>query len=99
MMRGKSDGFALLTTAWLALVALTLLSLGLGEWFGTASWLPLLMAAIMWVKGMIVAGYFIESDIAHPFVRYLVGAFVALSPIALVITVFFGDQIARWSAL
>ncbi|SCZ52160.1 hypothetical protein [Thiohalomonas denitrificans] len=98
-MREKPLSFAFLTMAWLALVALTLLSLGLGEWFGAAPWLPLLMAAVMWAKGIIVAGCFIESGVAHPFIRHLVRIFVALSPLALVITAFFGDDIARWSAL
>jgi hypothetical protein len=43
------------------LVALTLFSLGLSEWFRDARWLPLLVAAIIWLKGALVARSFIES--------------------------------------
>ena len=48
-MESKIDRFRLLTAAWLALVALTLVGLGLGEWFRDARWLPLLVAAIIWL--------------------------------------------------
>jgi hypothetical protein len=94
-----ADRFPTLTLAWLALVALTLASLGLGEWFAMADWLPLLVAAIIWLKGALVARYFIESDAAHPFVARLVQVFIAFAPVALVATAFFGDGIARWLAL
>jgi hypothetical protein len=50
---------------WLALVVLTFLSLFLGEWFHGAAWLPLLVAAILWGKGTLVARHFIESHRAH----------------------------------
>ena len=93
------DRFRLLTLAWLALVALTLVGLALGEWFRDARWLPLLVAAIIWTKGALVAGAFIESHIAHPFIARLLQAFIAIAPIALVLTAFFGDTLARWATL
>jgi hypothetical protein len=71
---------------WLALLALSFTGLLLGEWFGHRPWLPLLVAAIIWVKGSLVAHYFIESDTAHPFVRWLLRVFIAAVPLALVIS-------------
>ncbi len=98
-MKDEPASFSVLTATWLALVALTLASLALGEWFGAASWLPLLVAAIIWAKGAIIAANFLEIGRAHPFIRRLVKAFIAFSPMALFVTAFFGDRIARWSAL
>ena len=54
-MVSKNDHFSRLTAAWLILVALTLVSLGLSEWFREVRWLPLLVAAIIWLKGALVA--------------------------------------------
>lgn len=93
------DRFRLLTLAWLALVALTLVGLALGEWFRDARWLPLLVAAIVWSKGALVAVVFIESHVAHPFIARLLQVFVAIAPVALVATAFFGDTLARWATL
>lgn len=87
------------TLAWLALVALTLISLGLGEWFPAAAWLPLLVAAIVWVKGTLVARCFIESHVAHPFIARVLAAFIAFAPLALVATAYFGEKVARWTSL
>ncbi|WP_150428030.1 hypothetical protein [Dechloromonas sp. CZR5] len=93
------DHFPLLTAAWLALVALTLASLGLGEWFRAAAWLPALVAAIMWLKGIVIARCFIESHIAHPFIARVLTVFIAFAPIALLITAFFGNTVARWASI
>ncbi len=98
-MNGKPDHFSALTLTWLALVALTLVSLGLSEWFRSVRWLPLLVAAIIWLKGAMVARWFIESHVAHPFIARIIQAFIALSPTALVLTAFFGDTLARWATL
>lgn len=81
------------------LVALTLASLGLGNWFNDATWLPLLVAAIVWFKSLLVARHFIGTPSAHPFIARLVGTFIAIAPVALVITAFFGASIARWASL
>lgn len=88
-----------LTTAWLVLVALTLLSLGLGQWFHGAAWLPLLVAAIVWIKGLLITRQFIEARLAHPFIARVLSGFVAFTPIALVLTAFFGSQFAHWASL
>lgn len=88
-----------LVTAWLALVALTLLSLGLGQWFHGATWLPVLVAAIVWLKGSLVASRFIEAELATPFIRNVLRGFIAFTPLALVLTAFYGTQFARWATL
>ncbi len=88
-----------LTLAWLTLVVLTLLSLELGQWFHGARWLPLLVAAIIWVKGTLVAHVFIEARIAHPFVRNVLRVFIAFAPLALILLAFFGREFARWATL
>ena len=98
-MNQKHDNFIPLTLAWLGLVALTLLSLGLGEWFRAADWLPLLVAAIIWLKGVLVARCFIESHVAHPFIARLLHIFIAVAPVALILTAFFGNTLARWATL
>lgn len=88
-----------LTLAWLALLALTLASLGLGEGFAAAPWLPFVVAAIVWLKGWLVARHFLEAPHAHPFIARLVYGFVALAPLALALTAYFGDRLARWATL
>ncbi len=80
---------------WLALTALTLLSVELGAWLPAADWLPLLVALIVWCKGMLVARGFLEGHRAHPFVRHLLAGFIAFAPAALVFTAFFGERLAR----
>lgn len=92
-------GLAPLFRAWLILAVLTVVSLGLGQWFHGAPWLPLLVAAIVWLKGALVARRFIESHLAHPFIARVMPAFIAFTPLALVATSFFGDWIARWASL
>ena len=99
MKPAPATSLATLTRAWLALSLLTLASLGLGRWFHDAAWLPLLVAAILWWKGRLVARHFIESERAHPFVAWLLRVFVAVAPALLVLTAFFGDQVARWARL
>ncbi len=84
---------------WLALVLLTFLSLFLGEWFHGAAWLPLLVAAILWGKGALVAHHFIESPRAHPFIAWLLRIFIALTPLLLLLTAFFGRPVARLFSL
>lgn len=88
-----------LAAAWLVLIALTLLSLGLGQWFHGAPWMPLLVAAIVWIKGLLIARQFIEARLAHAFIARVLRGFIAFTPIALVLTAFFGSQFARWASL
>ena len=71
---------------WLGLLLLTVISLVLGARFGTASWLPLIVAAIIWIKANIVARYFIKSHLAHPFIAWVLRAFIAFTSIGLVVT-------------
>ena len=98
-MSRENDQFGTLTAAWLGLVALTLASLGLSEWFRDARWLPLLVAAVIWLKGVVVARCFIESQRAHSFIARLLQGFIALAPLALLVTAFFGSTVARWATL
>ncbi|GAB3552308.1 hypothetical protein GCM10027343_37700 [Noviherbaspirillum agri] len=72
--------------AWLGLLALTGISLLLGAQFGTASWMPFLVAGIIWLKGSMVARYFIESNHAHPFIAWVLRAFIAFTPLGLILT-------------
>lgn len=88
-----------LVYAWLGLVLLTLLSVGLGQRFHGGVALQLLVAAIIWLKSMLVAKKFIETDLAHTFIRRVVLCFVAFTPLALLLTAFFGRQFASWATL
>ncbi|MCL2525170.1 MAG: hypothetical protein FWF20_09795 [Betaproteobacteria bacterium] len=85
--------------AWLILVALTILSIELGAHFHGAAWLQVLVAVIVWIKGTVVARHFIEEEVATPFIRNVLRAFIAYAPLALVLTAFFGTQFARWATL
>ena len=77
--------------------ALTLI--GLGEWVRAAAWLPILVAAIVWLKGALVARYFLESRDTHPFIARLLEGFIIIAPVALILTAFFGATFARWATL
>jgi hypothetical protein len=98
-MNFKNDPFFGLTVAWLALVALTLAGLGLNTWFREAPWLPLLVAAIIWIKGALVARSFIEAHVAHPVIARVLKVFIAIAPLALIATAFYGSTLARWATL
>lgn len=92
-------GLAFLTHAWLGLVALTLTSLYLSYWFHGTAWLQILVASIIWFKGILVAMHFLEIKETHSFIRRVVLGFVAVTPIALLTIAFFGNQVARWATL
>jgi len=98
-MTTLSTSLKALVLAWLLLVVLTVLSLGLGQSFHSAPWLPLLVAAIVGFKGRLVARQFIESELATPFIRRLLAVFIAFAPAGLVLTGFFGRQFAQWASL
>jgi hypothetical protein len=89
-MSTKNDKTAVPVIAWLGLLALTLVSLVLGNRFGHADWMPLIVAGIIWIKGTLVAKYFIESDNAHYVIALIIKIFIAFVPVALVLTSFFG---------
>lgn len=88
-----------ITVAWLALLLLTLVSLTSGEWFPSASWLPLLVGAVIWIKATLVTRYFIETQQAHPFIVWLLRLFIAFAVLALLVTSFFPADIARWTTI
>ncbi|MCK0509032.1 hypothetical protein [Aromatoleum anaerobium] len=85
--------------SWLGLVLLTLLSLWLAQRSGSAAWLQLPVAAIVWLKGWIVARYFIESHLAHPFIAVVVRVFILCVPVALILAAWLGDRFARLTTL
>lgn len=88
-----------LVLTWLALVGLTLLSPQLGNGVGGQEAVQLIVAAIIWLKGHLVARHFIEAELAHPFIRNVLRFFIAFTPIAIVLTTFFGDSFARLASL
>lgn len=85
--------------AWLGLVALTVFGLCLGRWLAGEAWLQVAVAGVVWLKGWIVARYFLESHRAHPFVAWVVRGFLVCVPAALVFTALFGKHLARWTTL
>lgn len=97
--RQPSSSLAPLAHAWLALITLTLASLVLSERFHGVDWLQPLVAAIIWLKGVLVARQFIEVGLSHPFIRRVVYAFIAFTPLALVVVTYFGARLARWTSL
>lgn len=96
--KALSTSLVPLAHAWLGLIVLTLISLYLGRWFHGTSWLQLLVAAIIWFKGMLVARRFIEVEGTHPFIRRVVYVFVSVTPLALAATAYFGTQLAQWAS-
>lgn len=94
-----STSYRPLVTTWLTLVGLTIISVLLSQWLHGGAWLQLLVAAIVWVKGDLIARHFVETRIAHPFIRRVTHYFIAFTPIALVLTAFFGKEFARFASI
>ncbi|ENO78231.1 hypothetical protein B447_14439 [Thauera sp. 27] len=88
-----------LVLAWLGLVGLTFVSPQLGAGLGGQDTVQLIVAAIIWIKGQLVARYFIEAGLVHPFLRNVLRFFIASTPIAIVLTTLFGDSITRLASL
>ena len=88
-----------LVLTWLALVGLTLISPLLGKGLGGQETVQMIVAAIIWIKGQLVARHFIEAELAHPFLRNVLRFFIAFTPIAIVLTTFFGARFARFASL
>lgn len=97
--RRPSSSLLPLTAAWLGLIALTLFSLSLSQWLHGARWLPPLVAAIIWLKGALIAHQFIEVGLAHPFIRRVLAGFIAFTPLALLGISYFGARVAGWASL
>lgn len=99
LQTAPSTAYTPLVKTWLALVGLTLISVLLSEYLHGDAWLQLLVAAIVWIKGDLISRHFIETRLAHPFIRRVTHAFVAFTPLALVLTAFFGKEFARIASL
>lgn len=97
--RPPSAALAPLVRVWLILVALTLVSPLLGQWLHGAAGLQVVVAGIIGLKGWLIARDFIEAELAHPFIRRVLQGFIAFTPVALLLIVFFGPQFARWATL
>ncbi len=98
-VKKNSTGLTHLSYAWLGLVTLTFVSLYLGYWFHGTAWLQVVVAAIVWFKGILVAKHFLEIKEAHSFIHRVVLGFVAVTPLALLLIAYFGNQVARWASL
>ena len=94
-MNAIREKFDHLTRAWLALLGLTCISFSLGEWFRSALWVTPLVAGLIWLKATLVSRHFLESGEAHPFVAWLLKAFIAFAPAALVLTAVVTELAAR----
>jgi len=88
-------GLGPLFFVWLALMLLSLFSLVLGEWVGEATWLPAIVATVIWLKAWLVARWFLEAFQCITFIRRLILGFIAFAPIALVLTDTLGTQLAQ----
>jgi hypothetical protein len=84
-----------LVLTWLVLIALSFTSPQLGQDFGGDQGVRLAVAAIIWIKGTLIARYFFEIDHARPFIRRVVHGFVAIVPLTIILTHFFGDAFLR----
>jgi len=95
----KATNGVLMFRAWLLLVLLLLASLGVGKFFHGAPWLPLAIAAIVWLKGTLIARYFIEANHAHPFIQWALRVFIGFVPALLLLTAWLGGRLAQWTTL
>lgn len=75
-----------LAYAWIGLLLLTVGGLLAGGTWGHASWLPVLVAGLIWLKGWMVGRYFLNMSEAHPYVVWVVRIFIAFAPVALLLT-------------
>lgn len=85
--------------AWLLLIALTLGGTLLGESSNPGFWTSVLLAGIMALKGRMVIDHFLELGNAHPSIRRLVRLYATALPLLVIVSYFFGPQIARLTAL
>lgn len=88
-----------LVATWFVLICLTLISPQMGDWLDGQELTQCVVAGIIWVKGSLVARHFIEVEQAHPFIRNVLRFFIAFTPIAIVLTTFFGDTFVRFATL
>ncbi|MCB1956125.1 MAG: hypothetical protein KDG55_10630 [Rhodocyclaceae bacterium] len=88
-----------LTLAWLALVGLSVVSALLGGWVARGTAVQLAVAAILWLKGALVARRFLESAGLHPSLRRVLGGFIAFAPLAIALGALFPDWLVRLTTL
>lgn len=93
-MHTASTSLRPMVIAWLGLVTLTLCSLFIAEWLPGMTGLALLIAAIIWLKGWLLARFYLETELSRRIIRWATWAFVAFVPIGLLLTSYFGPGIA-----
>lgn len=93
-MKAPSTSLRPLVLAWLGLVILTLTSLFIAEWLPGMSGLALLIAAIIWLKGWILARFYLETELSRRIIRRATWAFVIFVPLGLLLISYFGQGIA-----
>lgn len=95
---GKQPSIRLspLVSTWAGLSLLTFASVAMGEWWHGTAGLPRVVALMIWLKAWLIARYFLEVQLTHPFIRRLVQVFIAFVPVALVLSDLFGPRIADW---
>jgi cytochrome c oxidase subunit 3 len=77
-------------------IACSVATLWAGRRRASIGWL---VAAIIWLKGALIARQFIEVGLAHPFIRRVVAGFIAFTPLALLGISYFGNRVAGWASL
>ena len=50
-------------------------------------------------EGALIARFSLSHILSHPFIRRVLRYFIAFTPVAVVLIVFFGDIFARWASL
>lgn len=75
-----------LTTTWLALLALTALSLALAVGLQGQISLAWLVAALVWLKSHLVSEHFLEASAIHPAIARVIRGFILFAPLGLLLT-------------
>lgn len=89
----------LLDRLWLLLVALTLGGAWIGEAVGPGLAVTLIISLTMAFKGRIVVDHFMELKTANRMLRNLMRGFFYVLPAVNVLTILFGDWLARLTTL
>jgi len=88
-----------LDITWLFLMALTLSGALMGEYAHPGFWVTVSVAVITAVKGRLIIDEFMELGDASPAIRRTVRIFGLLVPALILLTWFFGPQLAQWTRL
>lgn len=84
---------------WLMLIGLTLAGAWLAETGEAGAPLTLAVAVLIGVKGRTVIDRYMEMRHANPRIRRVLYAFNLALPLMVIVSHWFGDAIARWTAI